>query len=62
MDSTVYLFGILIRDVEADENDLKARGEALAKSIPAPTSCQLIALYLPCSVSNLTAQVSGGSS
>lgn len=56
----VSLFGVLIRDTEANELDLKAHGEALAGSISAPTSCVLVALYLPCKISDLPKKVAGG--
>ncbi len=57
----VCLFGVLLRDVAPDEDDLKSRGECLASTIHSSTHCQLIALYLPCSISDLPTYVSGGS-
>ncbi|MFV2059532.1 MAG: hypothetical protein ACC653_02545 [Gammaproteobacteria bacterium] len=60
--NTVYLFGVLIRDVEPDENDLKSRGEYLSTKLQKPTNSLLIALYLPCEISNLTTRITGGSS
>lgn len=47
------LFGILVRDQEAREADLRARGRSLSGSLQAPTRCQLIALYLPWPISRL---------
>ncbi len=47
------LFGLLIRDTEPNVLDLQARGHTLANSLHAPTKCQLIAIYLPCSIDDL---------
>ncbi len=58
----IALFGVLIRDTEANELDLKAKGQNLADSLLAPTTCQLIALYLPCAIAELPVRVSGGRS
>lgn len=54
------LFGILIRDKEARELDLQARGRSLGRSLQAPTRCQLIALYLPWPISQLPAAIQQG--
>ncbi len=56
----VALFGVLIRDTGPNELDLKGRGEALAEAVQTPTTCQLIAIYLPCAVTDLPARVSEG--
>ncbi len=56
----VGLFGILIRDTEANELDLKARGLSLSGTLEDPSTCQLIALYLPCAISDLPARTRGG--
>lgn len=58
----ISLFGVLIRDTEANELDLRARGRNLADSLQAPTTCRLIALYIPCAISDLPARVSGDES
>lgn len=58
----VVLFGVLIRDTESNELDLKARGQALAESLQDPTICHLIAIYLPCAITDLPARVAGGGS
>ena len=58
----VALFGVLIRDTQPNELDLKARGQTLAGSLQAPTTCQLIAIYIPCSIADLPVRVSGGGS
>lgn len=43
----LVLVGVLIRDTTPSEHDLKARGEALAATLAAPTRIELIAWYLP---------------
>lgn len=58
----IALFGVLIRDTEPNELDLQARGRRLGEKLAAPTTCQLIALYIPCTIPNLPAQVAGGES
>ena len=58
----VALFGVLIRDTEPNKLDLQARGRALAKTLQAPTTCQLIALHLPCEIASLPARTLGGES
>ncbi len=57
--NAVALFGVLIRDTKPNELDLKSRGKSLAISIAAPSSCQLIALHLPCAIADLPVRVSG---
>jgi hypothetical protein len=47
------LFGILVRDQEAKEADLRARGLSLCGRLQAPTRCSLLALYLPWPISRL---------
>lgn len=58
----VSLFGILIRDTEPNELDLQARGRSLANMLQTPTTCQLIAVYLPCKIASLPALTLGGES
>ena len=58
----VVLFGVLIRDTKPNQLDLQARGQTLADSLQAPAICRLIALYLPCAISDLPALISGGAS
>ena len=48
--SDVSLFGILVRDVEVKDLDLRSRAKALAASCPASTSIDLRAFYLPAGV------------
>lgn len=54
------LFGILVRDQEARETDLQARGRSLGTRLVNPTSCLLIALYLPWPISQLPAAIQQG--
>lgn len=54
------LFGILVRDKEARETDLQARGRILGGSLRVPTRCQLIALYLPWPISQLPLAIQQG--
>jgi hypothetical protein len=60
--SAVALFGVLIRDTKPDELDLKARGQKLAGGLQAPTTCELIAIYLPCTIADLPARATEGES
>lgn len=41
------LFGVLVRDVDVDEQDLKKSYERLKTAIPAPIGLRLMALYMP---------------
>jgi hypothetical protein len=54
----IALFGVLLRDTQADERDLRARGQSLAGTIVSPTTCQLIAVYLPCKIADLPSRIS----
>lgn len=58
----IALFGVLIRDTQPNKRDLQVRGQTLAGSLQAPTTCRLIAIYLPCTIANLPSRVSGGGS
>ncbi len=58
----VMLFGILIRDTSPNEADLKARGQTLAESLQDPMTCHLIAIYIPCAITDLPARAAGGGS
>lgn len=49
----IALFGILVRDQDAREQDLHARGSRLSGQLQDPTRCSLIALYLPWSIARL---------
>ncbi len=56
----ITLFGVLVRDTQPDERDLRGRGHHLGKLIKAPASCHLLALYLPCPIASLSGQVQAG--
>lgn len=56
------LFGILVRDQEPQDADLKARGRKLAGNLTAPTRCCLIALYLPWPIAQLPQAIDQGGS
>jgi hypothetical protein len=43
----VGLFGVLLRDVEPHEDDLRVRVSKLSEDCPQPMSIELLALYLP---------------
>lgn len=58
----IALFGVLVRDTQPDVLDLQGRGQFLAGSLQDPTTCKLIAIYLPCAITDLPARVSGGGS
>jgi hypothetical protein len=54
------LFGILVRDQDVRESDLRARGSSLGGLLQAPTCCRLLALYLPWPISRLPELVRQG--
>jgi hypothetical protein len=58
----ISLFGVLVRDTPSNELDLKSRGRTLGGRLQAPTTCHLIAIYLPCTIADLPSHVSGGAS
>lgn len=58
--SDLALFGVLVRDQEARETDLRARGTALAGRLQSPTCCRLIALYLPWPIAQLPELIGQG--
>ena len=58
----VALFGVLIRDTQPNKLDLQARGRTLAGTLQDPTTCHLLAIYLPCAIADLSFRVSGGGS
>ena len=45
--SDVHLYGILVRDVDPNEDDLRVRVTKLADGCPDGTAIELLALYLP---------------
>jgi hypothetical protein len=58
----VALFGVLVRDTQPNELDLKTRGQSLAGTLRMPATCHLVAIYLPCNIEDLPSLVLGGSS
>lgn len=54
------LFGVLVRDTQPDERDLRNRGQHLGGIVKAPAGCRLLALYLPCQIASLPTRVQGG--
>lgn len=56
----LVLFGILVRDQQARESDLQARGCQLAARLQDPTRCCLIALYLPWPIAQLPQAIGQG--
>jgi len=56
----VALFGVLVRDQTARDDDLRARGQSLGARLQAPTICRLIAIYLPWPISQLPAAIRAG--
>lgn len=56
----ISLFGVLVRDTQPDEKDLRKRGTYLGGIVSGPASCHLLALYLPCSIVTLPARIQGG--
>lgn len=56
------LFGILVRDTEPREADLRVRGVSLASSLASPTRCCLVALYLPWPIAQLPQEIGQGGS
>ena len=58
----IAFFGVLIRDTQPNELDLQARGRTLAGTLQDPTTCHLIAIYLPCVITDLPSRLSGGRS
>ncbi|QDS89698.1 hypothetical protein EC9_38980 [Rosistilla ulvae] len=55
----ISLYGVLIRDTPPTVLDLEARGDALSKNVVSPTSCRLVAIYLPFSIAELPSRVGG---
>ncbi|MDP8209623.1 MAG: hypothetical protein P9M05_02345 [Candidatus Stygibacter australis] len=56
----IALFGILIRDTEANSRDISVRGRALRGKFSNPTTCNLIALYLPWGINQLINKIRNG--
>ena len=58
----IALFGVLIRDTTSNEFDLQGRATSLAATLNEPSTCRLIALYIPCSITDLPKRVAEGGS
>ena len=58
----VALFGILIRDTPSNELDLQGRANSLAATLNEPSTCKLIALYIPYSIAELPKHIRGSGS
>jgi hypothetical protein len=56
----VALFGVLVRDQAAREDDLRARGSSLGGRLQVPSICRLIAVYLPWPIGQLPAAIRAG--
>jgi len=56
----ISLYGVLVRDTQPTEHDLKKSRGKLTEVINPPSICHLIALYLPCMVADLPYRVTGG--
>ena len=53
----IALFGVLIRDTTPNELDLQGRANSLAATLDEPSTCKLIALYIPCSIAELPKRI-----
>ena len=58
----IALIGVLVRDTQPNMLDLQAGGRTLAGTLQFPTTCHLIAIYLPCTIVDLISLVSGDGS
>jgi len=56
----VALYGMLVRDTEANEKDLSSVGIALREKISLPMTCHSIAIYLPWSLDRLPQKINIG--
>ena len=57
---SVVIFGVLIRDTLPNKKDLFSRGIALRNKFTQPTTCNLIAIYLPWSICELPKKIRNG--
>lgn len=58
----ISLYGVLVRDTPPNMLDLRARGRSLASMMHDPTTCHLLAIYLPCAITELHTRIAGGGS
>ena len=56
----IALFGLLIRDTQIDVRDVSIRGEILRARYSTPSTCELIALYLPWGLDLLIPKIRNG--
>jgi hypothetical protein len=56
----ILLIGILLRDTQPDERDVKSRATALVKKLPAPTQIEIVAWYLPIPINKWPELLHGG--
>jgi hypothetical protein len=56
----ILLVGILLRDTQPDERDIKSRAMALAKKLTSPTQIEIVAWYLPIPIKQWAALLRGG--
>lgn len=56
----ISLFGILVRDTQSNAKDLSVRGANLRTKFSEPTTCQLMALYLPWGINELISKIRNG--
>lgn len=56
----ILLIGILLRDTQPDERDIKSRAMALANELTSPTRIEIIAWYLPVQISKWSALLQRG--
>tara|TARA_R110002072_G_C7965380_1_gene534269 strand:- start:3365 stop:4141 length:777 start_codon:yes stop_codon:yes gene_type:complete len=55
----LYLFGVLLRDTQANNLDVISRASGLSEITTAPMNCSLTALYLPCRIRDLPSRMAG---
>lgn len=60
--TAVSVFGVLVRETEANELDLLSHGEKLSKILSSPTLCNLTALYFPGKISDFHARLKNSES
>jgi hypothetical protein len=56
----ILLVGILLRDTQPDERDVKNRARTLATKLPPPTQIEIVAWYLPVPIRNWPSLLHGG--
>jgi hypothetical protein len=56
----ILIVGVLLRDTDPDERDVKSRACALADDLTTPTQIEVVAWYLPISIRQWAAVIQGG--